>query len=432
MGGTPLSPVDLDGRLDLGMLAGSDAEQAIDLVAMAALDEAIRRATELDVPEGAATGDAVALAAASAAYLETKGIAAADKPIAVPELTAQSNNGFADALETAIEQKVGQVDVNDFEAFGIGDRIRGAIGYLTRLVGNGASDAVLKMSRRDLSRSVSFFLGDVFVYMRGRDDAGAQGTRARIFKPILEALIEGAKAPRAAGEPFVVVGHSLGGVILYDMLTDSATRAALEAGIGGSPKIDALFTVGSQPGFFADLGLYPGGRPAAGTKLPMPVGVGAWMNVFDFTDVFSFRCAHIFEGVCDFRLRYGDRLAARPRLLFPAPELLQADAGAPEGALSDVTRIYDAPQAYGGVRLLVLGAGHYPNAQVIKPKVPKLADIGSAAQSAVEFANLALTDWQDLFGKPMASVDMLVNTAAEPDGINFACPGVPAQKVDAP
>lgn len=84
------------------------------------------------------------------------------------------------------------------------------------------------------------------------------------------------------------------------MLTDPTTRADLEAAIGSPIRIDALFTVGFQPGFFADLGLYPGGRPATGTKLKMPAGVADWMNVFDFTDVFSFRCEHIFEGVRNF------------------------------------------------------------------------------------------------------------------------------------
>lgn len=59
-----------------------------------------------------------------------------------------------------------------------------------------------------------------------------------------------------------------------------------------------------------------------------------------------------------------------------------------------MTRICEQAQANGGVRLLVLGAGHYPNAQAAKPKVPKLADIGSAAQSAVDFATYALTGWQ--------------------------------------
>ena len=285
----------LDERLNLGALAGTDAEQAVDLVAMATLDAAIRSATEIGLPDEAASDEAIEIALAIGAYLEAKGTIDRDRPVAVPALVSNDNSEFADALESEIEQAKG-----DIQAFGIGDQIRNAIGYLTRLVSNGASDAVLKLTRRDLSRGVSFFLGDVFVYLRGRDDPGVQGTRARIFKPIFDALVEGVKAPRPGSEPFVVVCHSLGGVILYDMLTDPTICADLEAAIGSPIRIDALFTVGSQPGFFADLGLYPGGRPTAGTKLKMPDGVAAWMNVFDFTDVFSFRCEHIFEGVRDF------------------------------------------------------------------------------------------------------------------------------------
>jgi hypothetical protein len=97
-----------------------------------------------------------------------------------------------------------------------------------------------------------------------------------------------------------------------------------------------------------------------------------------------------------------------------------------------MTRIHEAAQADGGVRLLVLGAGHYPHAQQSKPKVPKLADIGSAARSAVDFATRALTDWRALFRKPIASLDLLVNDATQPDGVNFACVGVPPTPVDAP
>ena len=97
-----------------------------------------------------------------------------------------------------------------------------------------------------------------------------------------------------------------------------------------------------------------------------------------------------------------------------------------------MTRIYEQAQTNGGVRLLVLGAGHYPNAQVAKPKVPKLADIGSAAQSAVDFATYALADWAALFGRPIASVDMLINDAMHPGGIVFDFPGMTATKVDAP
>lgn len=97
-----------------------------------------------------------------------------------------------------------------------------------------------------------------------------------------------------------------------------------------------------------------------------------------------------------------------------------------------MTRVYEQTQANGGVRLLVLGAGHYPNAQVAKPKVPKLADIRSASQSAIDFATHALTDWAALFGKPIASVDLLINDATDPGGITFCCPGIAPTKVDSP
>ena len=97
-----------------------------------------------------------------------------------------------------------------------------------------------------------------------------------------------------------------------------------------------------------------------------------------------------------------------------------------------MTRIYEADQAAGGVRLLIIGAAHYPHAQQTKPKVPKLANIGSAAQSAIDLATKAMTDWHALFPKPVASIDLLVNDAANADGITFACPGVTAIKVGAP
>lgn len=97
-----------------------------------------------------------------------------------------------------------------------------------------------------------------------------------------------------------------------------------------------------------------------------------------------------------------------------------------------MTRVYESDQPGGGTRVLVLGAGHYPFAQHTQPKVPKLADIGSAAQSAVDFATQALTHWRSLFRKPLAYVDLLINDAANPDGITFTCEGVAERTVQAP
>lgn len=97
-----------------------------------------------------------------------------------------------------------------------------------------------------------------------------------------------------------------------------------------------------------------------------------------------------------------------------------------------MTRVFSAKQQNGGTKLLILGASHYPHAHVAKPKVPKLEDISSAATSAIDFATHALTKWKNLFIKPIASVDLLVNDAANPDGVNFSCAGVDEIKVQAP
>jgi hypothetical protein len=123
---------------------------------------------------------------------------------------------------------------------------------------------------------------------------------ARLFTPIVDDLIRAFKAPRADREPFVVVGHSLGGVLLYDLLTDPTCISRLQSEAGVDFAIDLLLTVGSQPGFFKDLRMYEKGQPNSQTRLPRPASVRSWLNIFDYTDVFSFTCAPFFEGVQDF------------------------------------------------------------------------------------------------------------------------------------
>jgi hypothetical protein len=289
----------LDGRLSLGALATHDAEQAIDLVVMAALEQAIKEAGTLptlnDVTAAAARSEAVRFAIAAGDYIEGLGVAWDAAGSGAPALETASNAEYADALEAVL------ADPSD-QAFGVGSLIGDALDFL----GGTVSDLALRGFRRKLTRGVSLFLGDVFVYLRGRDIPDQAGTRARIFEPIIQALVQGVQAQASANDQLIVVGHSLGGVLLYDILTDPQSRARIEAATGRPIDIHALFTVGSQPGFFADLGLYPGGRPVGGAKRPRPEGVDAWMNVYDFTDVFSFRCEPAFDGVDD--LGYDTRI----------------------------------------------------------------------------------------------------------------------------
>jgi hypothetical protein len=83
------------------------------------------------------------------------------------------------------------------------------------------------------------------------------------------------------------------------MLTDPVCLERLNDEAPGF-KMDAWLTVGSQPGFFADLGLYPVRTKNAAGRYDKPTCVANWLNVYDYTDVFSFLCQPFFEGVDDF------------------------------------------------------------------------------------------------------------------------------------
>lgn len=280
-----------DVTVGLGQLVTQDAEQAVDLAVMSALELQIAKAIKFDAPELAADPETIALAAAAADLLSDEGVLT-EEPKGLDTLRADSDVAFAATLGGRLEQ-------NEQQAFGLGDTLKDAVKSIGGVIGNAVSDLALRGFRRDLSQGISIFLGDVFIYLGKRDVAGEQGTRERIFEPIIADLVVAAKEARSTGEPLVVVGHSLGGVILYDILTDQSALNQIAVAIGAPIAIDTLFTVGSQPGFFADLGLYAT-RPTATAKLAKPASVGNWMNVFDFTDVFSFLCAPMFDDVKDF------------------------------------------------------------------------------------------------------------------------------------
>jgi len=273
----------------LSDLAQRDVAEAVDLAVAASLDAAIEAAAIGGHPQDA-VGDSVELCTAAAAYLERED--ATERKVGVGALNAGSDEDFLHALSQQLRPKDG------VEEFGPFDALQRGLDRIEDWVVNAVSDGALSLGRRPGSAFAALFLGDVFVYLRDRDTLGSGGVRERLFQPILDDLVDAAKAARADREPFVVIGHSLGGVILYDLLSDPDCLAALEQATPGF-KIDLLVTVGSQPGFFADLKLYDG-KPTTTGKLERPPVVDQWFNVFDFTDVFSFLAAPMFNGVEDF------------------------------------------------------------------------------------------------------------------------------------
>lgn len=172
-------------------------------------------------------------------------------------------------------------------AFSIGSVISNAISAVTGRISNAASTLGFGAVRGNLSPAVGLFMGDVFVYLKEGQ------TRNAIQDVIRTDLIQAYNAKKAGKGPLIVVGHSMGGVILTDMLTDPVA-AELPSDIA----IDALFTVGSQPGLFAALGVMSS-NPPAGSARRQPDCVKNWFNVFDPIDPLAFRADMIYPGAKD-------------------------------------------------------------------------------------------------------------------------------------
>ena len=116
-------------------------------------------------------------------------------------------------------------------------------------------------------------VGDILLYQR-RGAAILTAIEAEILKH------------GAAGGPLVVLGHSLGGIMLVDLL--SRPRA------GGPLPVAKLITVGSQsPAFFACDALESMRRNQA---LPAGTPFVPWLNVFDRNDFLSFCASRAFPG----------------------------------------------------------------------------------------------------------------------------------------
>ncbi len=114
------------------------------------------------------------------------------------------------------------------------------------------------------------FLGDILYYQKRGD---------QIRKVVAEAI-------SAAPQPVVALGHSLGGIVLVDLLTGP-----------DPPKVERLVTAGSQsPLFYAIDSLDRMRRLAAG---PKPLPFTPWLNIYDRSDFLSFVAQEVFAGVKD-------------------------------------------------------------------------------------------------------------------------------------
>lgn len=254
----------------LSNLAVIDFATAVDALFVTLVDNATAEGRMLSDEE-------MATYSAAAAY-------AAENPAPYWFQTGMPDVAFIDQLRAHLPLPAAPA------AFGLGDSLKKAAADLFNKGRNLVATGLTNAFRDDLNPAVAKFIGDVFVYLRDGD------RRDAIRKIIIGDLVT-ADGRRGPGEKLVVIGHSLGGVILYDLL--SARPPGLPAGL----TVDLLLTVGSQPGLFEELKLFAASDPAipnAGKKKAGKLAnVGGWLNVYDPVDLFGFRAQPMFDDCTD-------------------------------------------------------------------------------------------------------------------------------------
>src|SRR5258707_15372628 len=98
-----------------------------------------------------------------------------------------------------------------------------------------------------------------------------------------------------------------------------------------------------------------------------------------------------------------------------------------------MTRIYSNPASANAeprLRVLVVGAGLYPNAKTASVKRSILQDLTSVGPSVRAFVARLLTTWSADLAVPLGTVDLLLSETAQPNGSRWTALGVPGEAAD--
>jgi len=235
----------------------------------------------LDVPLAQA-----AEALAAAPELRRAAAADSDAASALPRLTARAlvahalNRGDGDAGRLPAGQRDELVDrltaALGGDVRGIPEAVSAAVRFSARLFESAVGNRLAVARRTAWSgKSVGFF-GDIVRYL-------VRGEAVRAFV---------AEAVRAQPGPVVLLGHSLGGIVAFDLLASGTLLDGAGAGPGARPgKVAALVTVGSQAPLLYELDALPSRPFGSG----LPPGFPPWVNVYDRRDLLSYQAASVFD-----------------------------------------------------------------------------------------------------------------------------------------
>ena len=191
----------------------------------------------------------------------------------------------------------------------------------TKDLGRSAAGAVInpmvRAARPGTNKNAILFLGDILAYLATRGEPRAGG--GPIVRVVTDDL-ERAAAGRSDRDPMIIVAHSMGGIISYDIL------AHFRPGL----VCDLFVTVGSQVGVMAGLGLLaavPIDRTMpSGTSRPkavVPDNIRRWINVFDPADVLGFKADRVFDRVEDYAFSSGVSSVTAHSMYFERPHFYE-------------------------------------------------------------------------------------------------------------
>lgn len=163
------------------------------------------------------------------------------------------------------------------------------IGYMT----GRAIDPI----RDPINEQVLLFLGDIFRYFHHRGTPEKPGL---IVERVLDSLRIAKKNQEfRPQEPLIVFSHSMGGQIIYDIITSFLpVNDALR-----DLHIDFWVGASSQVGLFEEMKVFLASNDAYKLGYPVPFPnkkyLGHWWNMWDSNDFLSFTTKNIFAGVDD-------------------------------------------------------------------------------------------------------------------------------------
>lgn len=181
---------------------------------------------------------------------------------------------------------------NGVQAFGIQglvSEVWEAVERTKNLLADLLSHAVVRAARGPVTRSLATFVGDAFVYLSERGNGVKPG---KIAGEVMDSIARASAIAKEKDEPLVIISHSFGGEIVYDVLTHYFSDQDL--------VVDAWVTVGSQVGLFEEMSLLwksprrnnPHILPAG--RIASPASVKRWINIVDTNDVLGFLVEPVF------------------------------------------------------------------------------------------------------------------------------------------